>query len=390
MVQPLQLTLDDATVEQMRAALPRVGDEVVRAITAEVPSYAQALEGPMGATIRGAVEIALNGFIDIATKPPRSRARRDLQQMMTSALGGAFELGRGEARSGRSMDALLAAYRIGARISWQEISAMAIEAGLDTVTVAGFAELIFSYIDELSAASASGHTNQLSESGRVQERRLEQIVVHLFRGETEEVLRAAAEQASWPVPSTLTAVVVPTARVRGLLVSLPEGTLAVGEERVEELGPERSLLLVPDLHERRRTALLRVLGDVEAVAGPARPWLDVRRSVRRALAGLRLGVTSADTDLHLAALIQHADEEALADLRARVLAPLDSVREVSREKLVETLRAWLLHQGRRDDVAAALFVHPQTVRYRVGQLRELYGERLTDPEFVRDAVVALG
>ena len=42
--------------------------------------------------------------------------------------------------------------------------------------------------------------------------------------------------------------------------------------------------------------------------------------------------------------------------------------------LVETLRAWLLHHGRRDRVAAELFVHPQTVRYRMTQLRELYGD----------------
>ncbi|WP_238694540.1 helix-turn-helix domain-containing protein [Nocardioides daphniae] len=62
----------------------------------------------------------------------------------------------------------------------------------------------------------------------------------------------------------------------------------------------------------------------------------------------------------------------------------------TREKLVETLRAWLLHQGRRDAVAATLFVHPQTVRYRMGQLREAYGEELDDPEFVRRATIALG
>lgn len=66
-----------------------------------------------------------------------------------------------------------------------------------------------------------------------------------------------------------------------------------------------------------------------------------------------------------------ADTGASADLRARVLAPLADSTPVSREKLTETLRAWLLHQGRREDVAAALFVHPQTVRYRVDQLRDL-------------------
>ena len=60
-----------------------------------------------------------------------------------------------------------------------------------------------------------------------------------------------------------------------------------------------------------------------------------------------------------------------------------------RRSSTETLRAWLLHQGRRDDVAARLFVHPQTVRYRMGQLRELYGDRLEDPATVLDLTLAL-
>ena len=70
----------------------------------------------------------------------------------------------------------------------------------------------------------------------------------------------------------------------------------------------------------------------------------------------------------------------MGDLRRQVLAPLDKARPATAEKLTETLRAWLLHQGRRDDVAAALFVHPQTVRYRMHQLEELLGDRLADPD----------
>jgi len=53
------------------------------------------------------------------------------------------------------------------------------------------------------------------------------------------------------------------------------------------------------------------------------------------------------------------------------------------------LRSWLLHQGRRDAVAAELHVHPQTVRYRMAQVREAYGDRLTDPDVVRDLVIGL-
>ena len=84
-----------------------------------------------------------------------------------------------------------------------------------------------------------------------------------------------------------------------------------------------------------------------------------------------------------------ADPSALADLRARALAPLEDVRESSTERLVETLRAWLLHQGRREEVAAALHVHPQTVRYRMNQLRDLYGARLDDPQTVLALTIAL-
>jgi DNA-binding PucR family transcriptional regulator len=50
----------------------------------------------------------------------------------------------------------------------------------------------------------------------------------------------------------------------------------------------------------------------------------------------------------------------------------------------------LLHHGRREQIAAALFVHPQTVRYRMGQLRELYAERLEDPRSVLELTIALG
>jgi DNA-binding PucR family transcriptional regulator len=104
---------------------------------------------------------------------------------------------------------------------------------------------------------------------------------------------------------------------------------------------------------------------------------------------LRIGDAAYDTEKHLADLILAADADAVADLRTRVLAPLATLTPASQQKLAETLRAWLLHQGRREDIATALIVHPQTVRYRMGQLRELYGDRLDDPDTIRDLTLAL-
>jgi DNA-binding PucR family transcriptional regulator len=72
-----------------------------------------------------------------------------------------------------------------------------------------------------------------------------------------------------------------------------------------------------------------------------------------------------------------------------VLAPLADLKPGTAQRLAETLRSWLLHQGRRDAVAEDLHIHAQTVRYRMGQLRELYGDRLDDPETVLGLVIAL-
>ena len=376
------LRLDGAAVTKMRDQLPQVADHVVGAIIAEVPSYEGALSGPMGETIGNAVQLALGGFLSLAS----GRRGTDPGTPTAPAVEGAYQLGRGEARSGRSTEALLAAYRIGARVAWRDMSKTAVDAGVEPMTLVGFAELVFAYIDELSAASVAGHTDELATTGRVRQRLLERVARHLLGGSPPEAVLAAAERAGWEPPKTLTAVIVPEAHVRHVLGSVSPGTLQAAE--LPELD-EGVLLLVPDAHDHRRTALLRTLSDRGSLAGPARPWLEVRASYDRALRARAAGI-ELDTEAHLVPLVLDADAAARADLRAQVLAPLADLRPGTAEKLAETLRSWLLHQGRREDVAADLFVHAQTVRYRMGQLRELYGERLDDPETVLALTVALG
>jgi len=78
-----------------------------------------------------------------------------------------------------------------------------------------------------------------------------------------------------------------------------------------------------------------------------------------------------------------------SDLAARVLAPLGELRPKAATRLRETLRAWLDHPGQVQAVAERLHVHPQTVRYRVAQLRELFGDRLDDPDARFELALAL-
>jgi hypothetical protein len=375
------LELPASAVEEMRGQLSAVADDVVAAIVEEVPSYRDAFAGPMGKTIRDAVQLALGGFLTLA-----SRGRtEDLRTPTAPAVEGSYQLGRGEARSGRTTDALLSAFRIGARVSWRELSETAVRNGLSADVLADFAELVFAYIDELSAAAVAGHTDETETTGRVRQRLLERVAALLLAEAPEDEVSEAAERAGWVPPTTLTAVLVPESQVRPVLGLVSPATIQAAEPPGSD---DVALLLVPDAHAHRRPALLRALTDRGSVAGPAVPWLDVRRSVDRARRARELGV-ELDTEAALPRLVLHADEDALADLRARALAPLDDLKPSAREKLADTLRAWLLHQGRRDDVAAALFVHPQTVRYRMGQLRDLYGDRLEDPETVLALTLAL-
>jgi hypothetical protein len=387
-----QSAIPTAVAERMRSELASVAERTVAEIIVEVPSYADAFSGDMGQVIGNAVELALGGFLELAT----ASGGADASTPIRPALAGAYELGRGEARSGRSMDALLAAYRVGARVSWRHLSASAVAAGLTVEQLARFAELVFAYIDQLSASSVAGHSDELATTGRVRQRYLERLAALLLAGAPPTDLIAAAERADWVPPRTLTAVVLPDARVRGALVSLDGRTLRVGED-VPGLDPASDLvaLLVPDAGGRSRPALLRSLDGRDAVVGPPRPWSEVRSSCARAVRALQLGLTAQgleplDTERRLADLVLRADGEALADLRGQALAPLADLTPAARDKLAETLRAWLLHHGRRDRIAAELFVHPQTVRYRMGQLRELYGKRLEDPQTVLELTLALG
>ncbi|MFL6094305.1 MAG: PucR family transcriptional regulator [Blastococcus sp.] len=389
---PEDIAVPRAVAEAMRPGLPSVAQAAVAEIIVEVPSYADAFQGDMGQVIGNAVEMALGGFLELAT----ARSGADASTPIQPALDGAYELGRGEARSGRSMDALLAAYRVGARVSWRHLSGSAVEAGLSAEQLARFAELVFAYIDQLSAASAAGHSDELETTGRVRTRYLERLVGLLLAGGPEPELMAAAERADWAPPTTLTAVVLPETAIRGVLVSLDGRTLRSTQDIPGlDSTPELVVLLVPDAGGRSRPALLRSLDGHAAVVGPPRPWGEVHTSYARAVRALQLGLTAdgsepLDTERRLADLVLLADGEALADLRARMLAPLEDLTAGAREKLVETLRAWLLHHGRREQIAAELFVHPQTVRYRMGQLRELYGTRLEDPRTVLELTVALG
>lgn len=391
MIEPLRdvrsYRLPAVVVDPLRHGLPEVAVQTIAAIVMEVPAYAEPFSGELGHKIERAVQAALGTFLNLVSRPGT-----DPGTPLSAALDASYALGRGEARNGRSLDALLSAYRVGARVAWRELAAISVRSGQPAGTIADFAELVFAYIDELSAASVAGHADELAASGRIRLRHLQQLAQALVAGEPAHVLLAAAERAEWPPPQTLTAVLLPERSSRSLIDLLDPRTLLLAGA-LPDL-PGTVVLLVPDPQGgASRPHLCRMLTGHNAVIGPARPWLRAHSSVERAVRVHQLHTPArgavVDTEDHLAELVVSADRGALADLRDWALAPLAGERGAAAAKLVETLRSWLLHHGRREDVAAELFVHPQTVRYRMARLRELYGEKLKDPKWVLALTIAL-
>jgi hypothetical protein len=383
------LGLGPEVIAALHAQLPDVADRTIAAVTAEVPQYADMLSRELATGIASGVQMALAAFLRLAA----GTGHRDPAAALDAAVRGAYELGRVEARSDRSVVALLAAYRVGARVAWHEQADTVVRHGLPAADVAIFAALVFAYIDELSAASLAGHSAELAAAGRVRARHLAELGQALLAGEPVDLLAARAERARWASPSTLTAVLLPAARVHDATALFDVRTLVLSDDLADGPVPaETGALLVPDATPGR-AELFRALRGRAAIVGPTRPWNDVATSFDRAvrtaaLAPLESGVL-VDTEQRLTALVVGADPEALADLRAQVLAPLADLRPATAARLAATLRAWVLHQGRRREVAEHLVVHPQTVRYRMTQLRERYGDRLNAPAFVQDLLVAL-
>src|SRR2546423_15402573 len=159
-------TLDPAVAAPLRPRVPTLVDEVIDAVRAAVPEY-EALDP---AVTRG-VHVALDGFLDLVEGGDETRLPgRDVDE----------RFGQAEARNGRSLDALLMAYRAGARVAWRGFAAAGHEGGVDPEALYTLAEAIFAYIDEISAASAEGHPREPSRAARAeQERRAGLVEGHL-------------------------------------------------------------------------------------------------------------------------------------------------------------------------------------------------------------------
>ncbi len=167
----------------LRADLETVADEVEEQVRRQVPEYARPGDGDYGRHLRAGVVQALTLFVDHIADP---RGRGD------AIAATYYELGRGEALEGRSLDALQSALRIGGLYAWRQLGRTAEEVGLDSAVVAALGELAFQTVHEVAEAAAAGYAEARSHSGDELERRRRRLL-DLLLGEGPVPLEAVQD-----------------------------------------------------------------------------------------------------------------------------------------------------------------------------------------------------
>jgi sugar diacid utilization regulator len=244
---------------------------------------------------------------------------------------------------------------------------------------------VLQFSREVAFATAHVYAS-FAENRGAWDARLEALVVDaLVRGEHSDELSGRAAALGWArntpvmvlVGATPHGVDDPHAAVRRTARSLRSEVL-VGvhaDQLVVVLGRDEGL---DDVAER----LSDEFGDGPVVAGPVVDGLGhAGESAAAALAGLRAAGAwpeaprPVSADALLAERALDGDPLARAQLNDRVAVPL----QAAGGEVLETVRAVLSSGGNLEASARTIFVHPNTVRYRLKRAADLTGLSATDP-----------
>ena len=355
----------------------RIQAEILELIDAE-PAWTERMSNPkVRADLVAATGSVVSRFVALIgtqsptfTEPDRARFR---------------ELGAGEAREGRGLEDLLAAYRVGTRVLYSEVAEALSELDSSPAAQVALGESVFALVDALQAESAEGYAEEVSTHAGERDRRLRRLLEALLAGDEDEV-RAVSSQVGWTLPASVAVVVAPLEVISEVRSGVHPGFV------VERDGAAVAVLPADEGVDAAVARLVRAVRlDAPALrVGAPVPLLQARRSwITAHLLAERPGGEPLWVTDWLPELLIRGAPEVSTTLSERVLAPLDALKPPQRDRLVTTLGAWLGHWGQRSAIAEELRIHPQTVAYRVNQLRDVFGDDLDDPRWRLAAQLAL-
>jgi DNA-binding PucR family transcriptional regulator len=255
--------------------------------------------------------------------------------------------------------------------------------------VPGVREGVLRYSREVAFAAAEVYA-RAAESRGAWDARLEALVVDsLLRGETDEEVRSRAAALGWTAQSGVTVTVgrTPSGDDEAVVDALRRTARQAGHDVLTGVQGDRLVVVLGgvDDPEKAAASVAGHFGPGPVVAGPLVPDLAAAAtSARAAVAGLRAAdawpdaprPVSADALLPERALA--GDGHARRALVAHVYEPIAETGPV----VIDTLAAYLESGSSVEAAARLLFVHPNTVRYRLRRVVELSGLTPANP---RDA-----
>jgi DNA-binding PucR family transcriptional regulator len=251
---------------------------------------------------------------------------------------------------------------------------------------------ILKYSRDLAFSAATAYADAAEARGSWDSRMEATVVDAVVRGDTGPELLSRAAALNWDTNAPATVVV---------------GTPAAGRENhasqdVRDIATRHGRAALTDVHgtylvaivsgqltptEKVFGALLDAFSDGPVVIGPTAPMLTAAyHSASEAISGMNAvaGWRGAPRPVLARELLPEralmGDTAAIAALHTDVMRPLGDAGPT----LTETLDAYLDCGGAIEACARKLFVHPNTVRYRLRRIADFTGR---DPTLPRDAYV---
>jgi DNA-binding PucR family transcriptional regulator len=262
-------------------------------------------------------------------------------------------------------------------------------------------EAVLMYSREIAFAAAQVYA-QAAEARGAWDARLEALVVDaLLRGEVDEPVRSRASALGWGQRGNV-AVLVGRARDAApdaIAEGVQRAARAAGLDAISGVHGERLVVAVDGVAEPDALKAARHFAGQFApgpvVVGPVVADLTAAgTSAAEAVAGLRAAAAwpSAPRPVAAAALLPERALDGDAVARERLVSEGFAALGAGGADLLGTLTAYLEASGSIEGAARALFVHPNTVRYRLRRVAEVTGFVPTDPRgaFALRLSLALG
>ena len=260
-------------------------------------------------------------------------------------------------------------------------------------------ESVLRFSREIAFAAAEVYAGAAEARG-AWDARLEALVVDaVLRGEADDSMQSRASALGWGDVADVTFVVGSTPAVPvGAVPAVDDLRRSVRQHGVEALAIVQRSRLIAILGGTREAArvvesVAGCFGPGPIVLGPTVPHLFAAgRSARAALSGLAAAGAWPDaprvfeSDVVLPERALAGDPPARRILVDRIHRPLA---RASHAPLLQTATAYLETGGSLEASARALFVHPNTVRYRLGRISDVTGYDLTSPREAWTVRIAL-